>query len=186
MFGEKMRNKRIKFLLLIFSILAGSILFAQTKIPVKNDSIKFKFTQTFLSISPLISPRISIGIVNPIKQNDDRYLESIFYFHAFDTFSTFKCYGVAFRGNAFIKESKRSGLFLLANGGIDYLQYETFCFDPGGSNCDEKEEIKSGFFPNITFGLGYSFKINNDSFFRLELDFGLKWFLSNIYISYVW
>ncbi len=166
--------------------LSYNFLSAQTEKPAEKKILKIKYAQTFLSISPLISPRICIGIVNPIKQSDDRYLESIYYFHAFDTFSVFKVYGVAFRGNAFIGENKRSGMYLMANGGVDFLQYEPFCFDPGGSNCDEKKDVKSGFFPNITFGLGYSFKINNDSFFRLELDLGLKWFLSNIYISYVW
>jgi len=161
-------------------------IFAQPENPKKKEFLKIKYEQIYFSVSPLISPRICIGIVNPIKQNDDRFLESIYYFHAFDTFSIFKVYGIAFRGNAFIGENKRSGMYLMANGGVDFLQYESFCFDPGGSNCDEKEDIKSGFSPNITFGLGYSFKINNDSFFRLELDFGLKWFISNIYISYVW
>lgn len=163
-----------------------SNIFSQTINPVEKTVNRKKYNQTSLSISPLISPRICIGIVNPIKQNDDRYFESIFYAHALETFSVFKVYGIAYRANAFISENRRTGLYLLVNGGVDYLQYEPFCFDPGGSNCSGKEDIKSIILPNISAGLGYSFKIRNTSFFRFELDIGLKFLLSNFYISYVW
>ncbi|MDA3812900.1 MAG: hypothetical protein PF570_01475 [Candidatus Cloacimonetes bacterium] len=99
--------------------------------------------------------------------------------HAFDTFSIFKVYGIAYRGNAFISENRRSGFYFLVNGGVDYIQHDGF-FYYGDS------KVKGFVFPNATIGIGYSFEINNDSYLRLELDIGYKWLLSNIYISYVW
>lgn len=138
----------------------------------------------YIALSPLISPRICLGIVKSKKLSDDRYFESIFYVHAFDTFSVFKVYGVAYRANAFISDNTRSGVYLLANGGVDYIQYDTgyFCF--GSENCNSK--IKGIGFVNAALGVGYSFELKNDSYLRLEWDIGWKWFLSNIYISYVW
>lgn len=165
-------------------LLVSTNIFAQTENPEKKEFLKIKYEQTYFSISPLVSPRICIGLVNPLKRDDDHYLESIFYVHAFDTFSTFKCYGIAFKGNTFLARNKRHGVYVPVTGGFDYVQYEPFCFNIGGGDCDR--DIETGIFPNITFGLGYSFIIKNDYYFRLELDFGLKWFISNIYISYVW
>ncbi len=185
MCGNKMKTHTIILLILIF-LLVNSILFAQTETLVKNDSIRFKFNQKYVALSPLISPRICFGLLSANKFEDQKFNETILYVHAFDTFSVFKVYGIAIRGNSFISENKRSGMYLMANVGVDYLQYEPFCFDPGGSNCDDIEDIKSKIFPNIAVGLGYSFKIRNNSFFRLELDIGFKCLLSNIYISYVW
>lgn len=184
MCGEKMKKQQNKFLLIIFFILVCSVLSAQTKTPVKNNSIRTNSIQKYISISPLLSPRICLGIVNPIKLDDDRYLESVFYVHAFETFNTLKCYGITLSANAFTAKNKRNGLYFLANGGFDYVQHGPFFGDPGGGSVNS--DITSGIFPNIAFGLGYSFKIKDDSFFRLELDIGYKWFISNIYISYVW
>jgi len=181
MFGEKMKKQSKKYIFIIFSILAYSILSAQTKTLVHNDSIKFKFDQKYISVSPLLSPRICLGILKSKKMSDDRFFESIIYLHAFDTFSVFRVYGVAYRCNAFILENRRSGLYLLANGGLDYIQHAGFF---GSENSDSK--IKSVIFPNLAIGTGYSFEINNDSYLRLELDIGYKWLLTNIYISYVW
>ncbi|MCK5050153.1 MAG: hypothetical protein KAS53_00340 [Candidatus Cloacimonetes bacterium] len=177
-------RKNTKILLILSFLLVWNFLSAQTNTPVSNDSIKFKFDQQFISISPLYSPRICLGILKSKKMSDDRFFESILYIHAFDTFSIFRVYGVAYRGNAFISENRRSGFYFLVNGGVDYIQYDTgyFCFS--SENCDS--EIRGIGFINAAVGIGYSFKLKNESYIRLESDIGIKWFVSNIYISYVW
>ena len=112
-------------------MLFGNSLSAQAKTLVKNDSIKFKFDQKFISISPLISPRICIGIVSTNKLKNQHYSETIVYLHACESLSVYKVYGIAARINQFFAKNKKSGCFWIMN-------------------------------------------------------VGLKWFLSNIYISYVW
>ncbi|MEA2097368.1 MAG: hypothetical protein U9P73_11860 [Candidatus Cloacimonadota bacterium] len=181
-----MRNQSIKFLLIISFILACKILTAQTKTLVKNDSIKFKFDQKYISISPLISPRICLGLTSTYKLENQHLQEAIIYFHAFDTFSTYKVYGIATRNNTYFLRNTKHGFFGLWNFGFDFIQMESINFNIGGSNSNDKNEIITQGFVNLAIGLGYSFKLKNDSYIRLEWDVGFKWFLSNIYISYVW
>lgn len=180
---NKIEQRTIGFLILF--LLSFIPLFAQDEQPETKRFLNIKYDQTFLSISPVLSPRICFGLVNTDKQDDGRYLESIYYLHAFETFSILKAYGFAFRGNTFIAKNKRSGLYLIGNVGIDYVQFEPFSFDPGGSNTSDNG-IKSTLFPNLAFGVGGSIKMKNDSYLRLEMDFGLKWFLSNFYLSFIW
>ncbi len=181
------KNKQGKIVipLLLLFIFFGNSLFAQTKTPDENDSIKFKFDQKYVSVSPLISPRICLGLTSTCKLENQHLHETIIYFHAFDTFSTYKVYGIAARANQFFAKNKKSGFFWIMNAGFDYVQMEPLFSDPGGSNVDD-DEIDARIAPNLTIGLGYSLELRNDSYIRFEWDVGLKWFLSNIYISYVW
>ena len=178
------KNKQMKFVIpiLLLFIFFGNTLSAQTENSDRKEFLKITYDQKFLSISPLIAPRICFGLLKSTKQSDDRYFESIYYIHAFDTINTYRHYGIAYRGNAFIGNDKRTGFFLLATGGIDYLRSVPFCFATDGNGCSEMYRI----LPNLTIGLGYSFNMKNDSYLRLEWDLGLKWLLSNIYLSYVW
>ena len=178
-------RRNIKILLILSFLLVWNFLFAQTKTPDENDSIKFKFDQKYISISPLISPRICLGIISTYKLENQHLQEAIIYLHAFDTFSAYKVYGIATRNNTYFLRNTKHGFFGLWNFGFDFIQMEPLFSDPGGSNGDEEGLITSGFI-NLTVGLGYSFQMKNDSYIRLEWDFGFKWFLSNIYISYVW
>ncbi|MBL7148861.1 MAG: hypothetical protein ISS80_02185 [Candidatus Cloacimonetes bacterium] len=174
----------VLFAIFACSLFSEEITFEE-KFNAGNKEIASVFmNDKYIAISPLISPRICLGILKAKKLSDDRYFESIFYVHAFDTFSVFKVYGVAYRANAFISDNTRSGVYLLANGGVDYIQYDTgyFCF--AGENCNSR--IIGRGFVNIAIGFGYSFDLKNDSYLRLEWDLGLKWLGSNIYISYVW
>jgi hypothetical protein len=178
--------KLIKIYLLLAIVFFLQIpLFAQTEITKRKEFLKIKYDQTFLSISPVISPRICLGLVKSTKQSDNRFFESIYYIHAIDTFSIWKVYGIAYRGNAFISNNKRSGLYLFGNVGIDYLQYEPFFADPGGSSTSDSRLYRR-LFPNIALGTGYSIRLKNDSYFRLEWDIGYKWFVSNLYLSFIW
>jgi len=177
MCGKIMRKNTIIMMILIF-LLVKSILPAQTETLVKNDTIKFKFDQKYIALSPLISPRICFGILSANKFEDQRFNEAILYIHAFETFDRYRLYGIAFRVNQFFSKNKQSGFFLLGNLGFDYGESTTLFY----SDNDKNEYV----FLNLAMGLGYSFKLKNDSYIRLEWDFGVKWLLSNIYISYVW
>ncbi len=171
---------------ILFFLLSCSILSAQTKTPVSNDSIKFKFDQKFISVSPLISPRICFGLISTHKLNNQHFYEATVYIHACDDFSDYKVYGIAARRNQFFARNKKSGVFWSLNAGFDFVQMESLIFNPGGPNSDDDDIITNFGVPNFTIGLGYSFKLKNDSTIRLDWDIGFKWFLSNIYISYVW
>ncbi|MDO9578728.1 MAG: hypothetical protein Q7J16_12665 [Candidatus Cloacimonadales bacterium] len=177
--------KKITILIFIL-ILTSNIIFAQTENLAEKKSNKFSFDQKYFALSPLVSPRICFGMVSTSKLPNKRFAETIVYVHACETFSTYKQYGIAFRMNQFLAKNKKTSLFWIMNVGLDYLQMESLCLDPGGSNCDDKNDVNAGIVPNIATGLGYSFKLGNESFLRLELDIGLKWFLSNVYISFVW
>ena len=173
-------NEQMKFVIpiLLLLMLFGDNLSAQTKTLVKNDSIKFKFDQKYIALSPLISPRICFGLLSTNKFEDQRFNETILYVHAFETFDMYRLYGIAFRVNQFFSKNKQSGLFLLGNLGFDYGESTTLFYS---------DNDKNGYvFLNMAMGLGYSFKLKNDSYIRLEWDIGIKWLLSNIYISYVW
>ena len=184
MCGNRMRNNN-KILLILSFLLVWNFLSAQTRTPDENDSIKFKFNQKYISVSPLISPRICLGLTSTCKLENQHLQETIIYFHAFDTFSTYKVYGIAARAHQFFAKNQKTGFFWIMNAGFDYIQMEPLFSDPGGSNVVD-DEIDARIAPNLTIGLGYSIKLENNSYIRLEWDVGYKWFISNIYISYVW
>jgi len=169
-------RKNTKILLILSFLSIWNFLSAQTKTKVKNDSIKFN--QKYISISPFISPRICYGLLSANKFEDQRFNETILYIHAFETFDMYRLYGIAFRVNQFFSKNKQSGLFLLGNLGCDYGESTTLFY----SDNDKNEYV----FLNLAMGLGYSFKLKNESYIRLEWDIGVKWLLSNIYLSYVW
>ncbi len=181
-----MLNRRIAIIAILIStfFLFADDLEAEELNSEKKEFLKMKNEQLFFSISPVLSPRICFGLVKTDRQDDERYLETIWYVHAFDSFREARFYGLAFRGNAFISENTRSGFYLIANVGIDYLQYEPFFSFGEGSASDSGTTRR--LFPNAAFGCGYSFRMKNDTYFRLEGDFGIKWFVSNLYLSFVW
>lgn len=162
--------------MIIFSAVSLS---AQT-----GESIEVENTQSYqkyVAISPLIAPRLCLGIMKPHLRQENRYFESIYYIHGFDTFSKEKIYGISYRLNAFVKRDTRLGLYLLSNLGVDYIQARLIT--PFGLADDE---TKSRLFINAAAGLGYSFEFKDDSYLRFELDVGWKLIFSNFYITYIW
>ena len=95
----------------------------------------------------------------------DKRVESIWNLHYNEgrVIQEFKVGGLYYQYNFFINEN-RYGLFGLLNLGLDYASI----------NKDEK------FAPNISFGTGYSFPLSTKSFLRLELDFGIKLYVTNL------
>ncbi len=76
----------------------------------------------------------------------------------------FKVGGLYYRYNFFLNKN-RGGLFGLLNLGIDFAVI---------GEGDEK------IVPNISFGSGYSFRVNPKLFLRIELDIGMKLYLTNL------
>jgi len=157
-------------------MLFGNSLFAQTETLVKNDSIKFKYNQTFLSISPLLSPRVCVGINFAKQNNEQHWIESSYYIHGFYSVGL-KNYGVTATYNYFWGAT-RKGYFTQLSAGIDYVEFDGFFYST--------ESGDRGLTPNLSGGFGYSFQVGANSYLRLSMDLGYKWLLSNIYVSYVW
>jgi hypothetical protein len=163
-----------KFLLLLF-LIPCCILSAQDISLTKTDSLTQHIKQSFLSISPLISPKICIGI-NIAKQNkNNHWVEYDYYIHAFLS-KGLKTYGVAGTYNYFWSGT-RKGYFTQLIAGIDRVYFNGF---------DSNSDIVDGIALNLAAGFGYSYQVKDNSFLRIFLDVGYKWFISNLHISYVW
>ncbi len=169
-------GKSIKIILILSFILVWNFLYAQTKTPVSNDSIKFKFNQKYVALSPLISPRICLGFITTKQNKEQHWTEYKFYVHGFYS-TALKTYGAAVTYNYFWSGT-RKGYFTQLTAGIDYVYFTGLV--------PYSDDAIDGFVPNLSAGFGYSFQLVENSYLRLSMDIGYKWFLSNIYISYVW
>lgn len=168
-----MRN--IKLILIFWAILLiiSSPLSAQTE--KINPSNKF-ITQTHISISPILSPRICLGAVWAQKNEDQNWIELAFDLHGFHS-EGLKNYGIS-AGYNYFWSGARNGCFTYLTAGFDYAYFTGFFYSP--------EPTKGRLMPNLSGGLGYSFRVSEKSFFRLSMDIGFKWFLSNLYFSFIW
>lgn len=153
-------------------------LFAQTENLERKELAINKFNMTYIAISHILIPRLCYGIVKTSKSENEKFEETMIAIHAYDNFSVNKTYGLFIRKNFFLSKNTRSNFFFLINGGIDYFQSEPLIFT--------NDEMIKGMFVNLSMGFGYSIPLGNDSFLRFESDLGLKWFLSNFYVSFVW
>ena len=73
---------------------------------------------------------------------------------------------------------QRLGFYTSYSIGADYCI--TAGGDPGGPGHSEQY-----LFPNITFGIGHSYKIGDSSFLRISGDLGLKWIAASLSFSFV-
>ncbi|MDO9578729.1 MAG: hypothetical protein Q7J16_12670 [Candidatus Cloacimonadales bacterium] len=134
--------------------------------------------ETYISVSPLLFPRICLGFTVVDTLRKQHTSESTLYFHIFDSFSATKVYGFTYRYNQFFSKKKvRKGLYWLVAAGFDYAQWRALNLFGGESN-----RISSICTPTLAFGLGYNF----NSHFRIDFDIGWKILFSNLYFSYVW
>jgi hypothetical protein len=177
-FGMKGKTEKLKFtiLILLLFMIVGNILSAQTKTSVNNDSIKINFTQKYISVSPLLSPRICLGIITARQNKEQHWIEYNYYLHGFYSIGL-KTYGATVTYNYFWSET-RKGYFTQLTAGIDYVYFNGLV--------PYSDDAIDGFTTNLSGGFGYSFQLGEESYLRLAMDIGMKWFLSNIYISYVW
>ena len=149
-------------------------LFAQTEVNLNHP--KKLVTQIHTSISPILSPRICLGIVVAQENEDQNWTELTFNLHGFNS-EGLKNYGIS--GNySYFWSGERNGYFTFLTAGFDYVDFDGFFYSPGPN--------KAFLRPNLSGGLGYSFRISEKSFFRLSMDIGFKWFLSNLYLSFIW
>ena len=175
---------KITLITLLFLLISVSLLAEEPTIKEKMDMAKkdwenFKFE---LYISPVVVADVGIGLSQRLKlknvyQEGTLILHADLIPHVFFTTETKDFYKINLWGakyrSAYFKNADYSGFNWFFNVG-----FESFYF--GINN-------PSWFvFPDIAFGGGYSWKLNNGHYFRLSADVGLKILISNLYLSYVW
>ena len=144
----------------------------------KQDWKNFKFE---LYISPVVVADVGIGLSQRMKLKKV-YHEGTFILHAdliphvweHDVKEFYKIYfwGGKYK-SAYFSNADYSGFNWFFNVG-----FESFYFGIYNSSWIV--------FPDVAIGCGYSWKLNNNHYFRISADAGLKILISNIYISYVW
>ena len=146
----------------------------------KTDKPNRKKGCFYASLSPAVLPGISLGYgwINYDEKTNSRN-EIIPNLHI-NSIGFATATGISLLTNAF-KSSDRKGFYFTGNLGVDYLVFFSGTFSPGGSTGMKEEYL----FPNLSIGGGYSFKIGKNSFFRISLDVGLKWLVSNLNLSII-
>ncbi|MEA2104459.1 MAG: hypothetical protein U9P79_07455 [Candidatus Cloacimonadota bacterium] len=127
------------------------------------------------ALDTVILPGIQLGW-GQIKYDSTYVRENMVTLHL-NTIGFVTTMGSSWNVNRF-RSLDRAGLYNCFNLGLDYVIM--IGPEPGGGG-----DIKHYVFPNISYGLGYSFKIGTNSFFRISLDFGLKLIISNLKISFI-
>ena len=130
------------------------------------------------ALDTVVMPGIKIGF-GSIKYDSTSTKEEFVIIHA-NTIMLLSSIGIFGKVNTF-KSTQRIGFYTSYCIGIDYC-VTSGGLDPGGSPGGSGEQFLS---PYITFGIGYSFKVGNTSFFRISGDLGLKWLIASITLSYV-
>jgi hypothetical protein len=181
---------KFSLILILIALLSVSLLAEELTFEEKFKAGNKEITDTFkndkyIAVSPLLSPRVCLGIITAKQNAKKRWIENNYYIHGFYS-DAIRVFGAAVTYNYFWSEN-RNGFFTQLTGGFDYVYYEPFWFiSPGGSTSNSDGERTEGLCPNLSAGFGYSFQMGEDSYLRINWDIGLKWCLSNIYISYVW
>ncbi len=135
----------------------------------------------YVNISPVLLPGVALGYGWPYyNESDKNYREIIFFLHA-NSMSIISTAGMGILTNTF-KNPERKGLFYSISTGFDYVLEVNGILSPGGPTTTD---FKKYFFPNVSLGVGYSFKMGKTSFLRIYLDVGLKYLLTNLNISYL-
>jgi len=136
---------------------------------VSQDSLlkRPKTCYTF-AVDTVVMPGIKIGF-GSIKYDSTSTQETFLILHGNSGWPYWPIFTTGIHGevNTF-RSPERDGFYTSGNFGLDYV-------------------VILGQFlsPYFTFGIGYSFKIGKNSFFRVSGDLGLKWLLASITLSYV-
>ena len=140
-----------------------------------NSKIKNSF---FINLSPAVLPGIAIGYgYTNFDKRINSWKEHIACFQI-NSLGLGTSLGPSLLTNYF-KNSEKKGFFYSTNAGVDYVV--TLFPNIGGNNVGRDEYI----FPNLSLGYGYSWKTGKDSSFRISLDVGFKFIISNLNFSYV-
>jgi len=148
------------------------------KIPNTQPAIKDTVSQKLLlkrpktcftfALDTVVMPGIKIGF-GWIKYDSTSTQETFLILHGNSGWPLWPIFTTGIHGqvNTF-RSPERDGFYTSCNIGLDYLLF------PG-----------TFLSPYFTFGIGYSFKTGNNSFFRISGDLGVKWLLASITLSYV-
>ncbi len=151
---------------------------------VETEKLKTRFAKQklfYINISPAFMPGIALGYgYTSQEENSSINKETIFYLHA-NSILLVSSGGIGLLTNIF-KNPERKGFFYSINSGLDIIIKNT-AFSPGGSTGESS--LQTFVFPNLSLGGGYSYKISKTSYFRVSLDFGIKFLLTNLNLSLV-
>jgi len=133
-----------------------------------------------LSLDTIILPGIQLGY-GWIVYDSTYTSEEFITIHA-NTLGTITAIGIYLKKTNF-KNEERVGWFGFWKLGIDYGITDLFIAGPGVASSSSGN--KPLIFPIISAGLGYSWKVGNNSFYRITGDVGIKLLIANITLSYV-
>jgi len=133
-----------------------------------------------LSLDTIILPGIQFGYGWIIY--DSTYTSEEFVTIHANTLGTITAIGIYLKKTKF-KNTERVGWFGFWKLGIDYGYIGDLTLGPGGES--SSGGFKPSICPNISLGMGYSFKIGNNSYFRITGDIGIKLLIANLTLSYV-
>jgi hypothetical protein len=133
-----------------------------------------------LSLDTIILPGINIGYGWMIY--DSTYTSEEFVTIHANTLGKITAIGIYLQKTKF-KNTERVGWFGFWKLGIDYGYIGDLTLGPGDAS--SSDGFKPSICPNISLGMGYSFKIGNNSYFRITGDIGIKLLIGNLTFSYV-
>ena len=144
-----------------------------------------------LYISPFVMADVGIGFTKSSKLKKYYHegtliihadlLPHIFFTRDTRDFYKINLWGIKYKSTYFSKND-RSGFIWFFNLGFNSI-YIDLGLDPGGSSSSNPRWYT---FPDVAIGCGYSWMLNNNHYFRISADVGLKILISNLYFSYVW
>jgi hypothetical protein len=186
----------LKIILFLLSLIAFSSLIAEEptfkeKMEIAQD--EWSNYNWELYISPVVLPELGIGCTKR-KMLTKSYHEGTHLLHVDiipsiwelnvgrKDYYKIEFWGLKYRSSYFYKPDY-SGFNWFFNIGFQAL-YIDLSLDPGGSSGSSNPRWVP--FPDLALGCGYSWKLQNEKYFRISLDAGVKLVISNLYFSYVW
>ena len=165
-------------------ILTGLLLFIFTlSFSQSNESKPELKIVSQVSISPGIIPSFNIGTGNTkVWNNGVRDVFAVF--RGFSTFSG--RYGLTLLGfhkkTNYFKNQARVGWFWITDFGVDFISMPPLDIYPYGNHDSDPLLLV---LPTISGGGGYSWQIGDKQFLRISLDIGIKFYLLDLNVAYV-
>ncbi|MDP8315315.1 MAG: hypothetical protein RAP70_09650 [Candidatus Celaenobacter antarcticus] len=177
-----------KILLSTLLIFFVNCVFAD-KLPISqpvelSDSTTIQRPKTcfLLSLDTIILPGINLGY-GWLIYDSTCTSEEIVTLH-FNTIGDATALGIYLQKTKF-RNVERTGWFSFWRLGLDYSKNHVLYItaDPGGASFPSKN--RQTIFPLISAGLGYSWKIGKNSYFRVTGDIGIKMLFASLSFSFV-
>ena len=126
-----------------------------------------------ISIDTLIIPGIRTGY-GWITYNSTYAKEEFVIIHV-NSIGVSTSAGIFYQKNIF-QNLERIGFFMNWNAGLDYLKFKSFINESKPSRL---------ILPYLSIGCGHSFKIGDNSFFRISGDWGIRFLGGNVTLSLI-